>query len=313
MAQKQEVVACRVVIWPKHSSLEESLFSFLLVEKATLLYRTMANRVYLLNKVREVLSQKLFKERQIERILPRLHGKILENPEHLSEIVDTWNILLGSSGMRLQHEDSRRIPSVASPSSKTSIGDTKINMNTILSEIEPDLLLLDPEKLVSRHNRVKGLGIAKTLKEEWLLLYNAPRGFYLQDWIDLSKKIYYIEHKLIDFLFDKREQKSMEVHPILRCAVVSELEFDHIRTRYLFALRSGYAALSHMYSVQMALDRPGLRELLLTDNQAYLKKFAPFCSEDEYNAFSGLIKNTSIDEDDAEIFERLADLNALRY
>lgn len=273
----------------------------------------MTSRAHLLSKIREVLSQKFFNEHQIEKIIPRLQGEILENPEHLTEIVNTWNILMGTSGMRLENEDPRRTPAMSAPPSKMSVGATKINMNTILADVEPDLLLLDPKKLIARHNRIKGLGIAKNLNEEWLLLFNAPRGFYLQDWVELSKKIYYVEHKLIDFLFDKKEQKSMLVHPIVRCAAISEIEFDHIRTRYLFALRSGYAALSHMYSVQMALDRPGLRELVLTDNQAFLEKFAPFCSEDEYSAFSNLIKSTSIDEDDAEVFEKLADLNALRY
>lgn len=271
----------------------------------------MSSRTNLVGKVRELLAQKLFTDTQIEKVIPRLSDDYIKEPTHLAEIIDTWNNLMSSSGPKLSHYSLNHSPPLAVPPPSALLGQLKVNMNTILGDIEPDLLLLHPEKLVSRHNKIKGLGLTKNLGEEWLLLFNAPRGFYLQDWTDLSKKIYYTEHKLIDFLFDKKEQKGMDVHPIVKSAAISETDFDQIRTRYLFALRSGYNALSHMYSVQMALNRPTLSDLVLTDNRSYLQKFAPFCSEEEYNSFSNLMKNTKIDEDDAEIFERLADLDAL--
>lgn len=271
----------------------------------------MLNRTNLVRKIREVLAQKLFTEKQIDKVIPRLSDDYIRDPTHLIQVINTWNTLMGRSSPSFIEFGMDYSPPLAVPPASALLGKIEVDMNVVLADIEPDLLLLDPEKLVSRHKKIQGLGLTKNLGEEWLLLFNAPRGFYLQDWVELSKKIYYTEHKLIDFLFDKKEQKAMDVHPIVKSAAISEIDFDHIRTRYLFALRCGYAALSHLYSVQMALDRPTLRDLVLADNRSYLDKFAPFCSEEEYNSFSNMIKNTEVDEDDAEIFERLADLNAL--
>lgn len=274
----------------------------------------MASRLNFLGKVREVLNQKLFTELQIEKVIPHLNDELLKEPSYLAEIIDTWNILMGATRPSFaDYDDDRRHPPMASPPKGSLAGLQNININNILADVEPDLLLFDPDKLKRRHSRIQGLGLAKNLGEEWLLLLNAPRGFYLQDWTDLSKKIYYIEHKLIDLVFDKKEQKDMEVHPIVKCAAITESDFDHIRTRYLFALRSGYTALSHMYSVQMALDRPSLKDIVLVDNESFLAKFAPFCSIEEYKAFSKLIKSTTVDQDDAEIIEKLAELDSLSH
>lgn len=265
--------------------------------------------------VREVLASRFFTESQIKKVIPRLHEEHIKEPKYIGEIVDCWNDLMsnGLSEFKDPELSDRYTPQVAHPPKRSFISNCGFDMNTVLADIEPDLLLLDPTKLLTRHRRVQGLGICNTASDLWTILYNAPRGFYLQDWIELSKKIYYIEHYLIDFLYDKKEQKSLTTHPLVKSAASVEINFDQIRTRYLFAHRSGYHTLSHLYDVQMALEKPNLGDILLADNKSYLSKFTPFCSEEEYNSFSNLIKNYDFDEDDAKLFDNLAELDSLKH
>lgn len=263
-------------------------------------------------KAKDVLRDRLFNEQQITKLLPQLHEKLIEDPKYLAEIIDSWNTLFGSAGTPVQDVIIQpKIPPVAAPPNSSILARNKINMTNILADVEPDLLLLDPGKLFNRHDRIRNLGITNSLSEEWLLLYNAPRGLYLQDWVELTKKIYYVEEKIIDFLYDKKERKAMTLHPLVKSASVTEIDFDQIRTRYLFALRSGYKSLSHLYSVQTALNKPSLADLILVSNESFLSRFASYCSIEEYNSFSDMIKNHDIDEDDAEIFEKLAELSSL--
>lgn len=267
----------------------------------------------MLSNVKNLLKERHFNDKQVEKLLPRLDKRFLEEPKYLMEILDTWNRLMGSSSPNPEELDVKdHIQPLAYPPKSSLLGaQAKIDMTTILAEVEPDLLLLDPEKLRTRHARILGLGLTQNKGQEWLLLYNAPRGFFMQDWFELSKKIYYIDHNIVSFLYDKKELKSMTYHPILKSAASVETNFDHIRARYLFAARSGYKSLSHMFDVEIALNRPTLKDLILADNASYLTKFAPFCSDEEYNTFSDLIKNYDVDEDDAEIVEKMAELDSL--
>lgn len=272
----------------------------------------------LLTDVKDVLLKRMFNERQIENIIPRLHNGHFEQPSELVKIIDTWNDIMGSA--RLQEESSvernlelKRTPKVAKPPGRSLLGThyKEVDMTTILGDVEPDLLLLDPKKLIARHNKINGLGLTQNLGEQWTLLYNAPRGFYLQDWLELSKKLYYIEHKLVSFLYDKKELREMTTHPMLKSASIVEADFDHIRTRYLFAERSGYKTLGFLYDVQTALDKPKLGDIVTSDIDYYMSKFAPYCTMEEYSAFSELIKHNDFDQDDAEVFEKLAELESI--
>lgn len=267
----------------------------------------------MLKKVREVLFSRAFTEKQVEAVIPTLQREFIEEPKYLGEIIDTWNQIMGSA--RVDELDYSTIPPTASPSQNSIIEkqglDFKVDMNYILAELEPRLLKLCPDKLLSRHRAIQGLMLSQNQNENWLLLFNAPRGFYLQDWVELTKRIYYLEHKVIELLYDKKQLKEMDIHPIAKAAASVELDFDHIRTRYLFADRVGYKTLSHLYPVQKSTDTNTLKDLLLADDISFLKKFAPFCSGEEYITFSNLVKKTELDEDDAELFQKYAELDVL--
>lgn len=267
-----------------------------------------------LNSIRRILADRSFTEYQIEKVLPRLHPGHFEEPKLLAETIDAWNLSMRSGPIREEFDlDTETIPVTACPPRDALTTKRNVNMNTILAEVEPDLLMFRPDKLIQRHNNIMGLGVINSLNEHWTLLFNAPRGFYLQDWFELTRKIYYIDSKVIDLLYDKKEQKEMQRHPLVKSAACVEADFDHIRTRYLFAKRSGYRELGYMYKVQSAASRPTLKDLILVDDAVFLQRFAPFCSDEDYICFANLIKNHELDEDDADICNQLAELDSLRY
>lgn len=260
--------------------------------------------------IRELLTERCFTPTQIETLLPKLDENFVREPAYLAEIIDTWNNVMANifapalpaKGM---------IPSNAAPPAGSFLQRLDINMQRILTEVEPDLLLMHPEKLVERHTRLLDLGLCKTGHDFWTVLFNAPRGFYMQDWNDLLKKVYYIDNQIVDFLFDKKDLQDEDIHPIVRASTCIEANIDHIRARYLFASKSGYKALAHMYPIQTGLEKPRLKDLLLIDNQAYLKIFAPFCTIEEYKTFAALIKNYDYLTDDIDVYEKLSELNSL--
>lgn len=276
----------------------------------------MANRLKFLNdSCRKVLTDRAFTDSQINKLTPRLHEDYLRKPKLLAEIIDRWNLLMGNAVVtdeHLENDDETQTP-VAAPPRKSLMARPKINMNTILAEIEPDLLLFEPDKLLQRHRKIQGLGLMNDMGEHWTVLFNAPRGFYLQDWVELMKKIYYVEQNLIDLLWDKKDQRDMKVHPLVKSAAVVEADFDHIRTRYLFALRTGYKVLNQMFKVQTASDKVSLGDIILSDNSSFLDKFSPCCSSEEYNCFANLIKRHEIDEDDADVYNQLAELESIKH
>lgn len=260
----------------------------------------------------------MFTEQQIDKVLARLPKSALDDHQLLAETIDTWNRIVGRAlvpkDFAVKDQDlSDEVPALAYPPKNSLLTKLGFNLNNVLADIEPDLLLFRPEKLVNRHKDIMSLDIIVNQKDLWSVLFNAPRGFFLQNWADLIKKIYYIDHKVIDLLYDKKELKTLETHPIVRSAAVTEVDFDHIRTRYLFAIRSGYLALSHMYQVQSAAKKPTLRDLLLADNSSFMNTFSPFCTTEEYECFANLIKKNRLDEDDAKVFEQLADLEAVKH
>lgn len=280
-----------------------------------LLYDIMSISRQVTNSIRTVLTDRSFSDIQIEKIIPRLHNQHLRQPSLLGEIIDCWNDLFSHSGGSKDFEksDKNYIPKLASPPNKSAPSNQSIDMTTILAEIEPDLLLFDPDKLRQRHDNILGLGLIHNMAEQWLVLSKAPRGFYLQDWFELTRKIFYVDAKVLDLLYDKKEKRELETHPIIKNAAVTESDFDHIRTRYLFAHRTGYNSLSFMRSIQTANTRPNLQDFILSSDDSYLRRFAPYCSLEEFSSFSDLIKNHELDEDDADIFNRLAELNLTRH
>lgn len=264
--------------------------------------------------VRKILKERLFNERQIENILPHLQDEYIQKPDYLREIIDTWNLVMSKQAGPKGHDHrgiAGQVPAVAKPSESFPLKGTKIDMNKILGDLEPRLLLLHPQKLIERQAKINELGVTHSINDHWLLLMHAPRGFYLQQWSELMRKFLYIQDNVLDFLFEQKKQREMTYHPLLKNAAVTEVDIDHIRTRYLFAHRCGYVPLANMYPIKIAREDPTLKELILDSDKEYLTTFAPFCSLEEYSSFANLIKNYEIDEEDIEVVNKLVELHCI--
>lgn len=262
-----------------------------------------------------VLKERFFTEPQINKILHSLKGKI-EDPRHVAETIDTWNRVMGSQSYSFysNHNNNANvesIPPTAAPPRNSPLNHKNININTILADIEPRLIQMHPDMVWNRKTRIDKLAFANNSNDFWQILFNAPTGFFLQEWQELAKKVFYVDRKVIPYLFDKKQRKEMITHPIVKAAAISETNFDHIRTRYLFAQRSGYKTISGLIKVKSHEEMPSIKDMILSDNMTYLRIFAPYCSFEEYSAFSNLMKNHDLDEDDAEIFEELAKVSDL--
>lgn len=272
--------------------------------------KILANQHYA--KIIDLLRERLFNDKQIQKIIPILHDEYFKEPRYLSEIIDTWNNVMSRAPCVTATYSYEHCPAVAKPSSTFPVDEIKIDMNYVLGDIEPRLLLLAPKKVSERFKKIQKLGIAQNMNDHWLLLMHAPRGFYLQSWTDILQKFYYIQDNILDFLIDNKRQKEMIQHPLLKSAAVIEVDLNYIRSRFLFAQRTGYASLAHMYEIQRALDAPNLKDLILSDELRYLRKFAPYCSLEDYKAFSDLIQNHDLDEDDLEVVKKMSELDTLR-
>ena len=272
-----------------------------------------------LETVRNVLLDRSFTPKQIENIIPTLDPGYLKEPSCLAEIIDCWNTIMSQSltkpgGQASFVAGNKRIPTVAAPPEKSHSDRTvTLDMNSILADIEPRLLRFDPEKLIRRHENIKGLGVIQNMSEHWLILSRSPLGFYLQEWTELTRKLMYIDHKILDLLNTKKELKEMQSHPIIRQCRVLEADYDLIRTRYLFASRVGYLELPHMYKIEISAVRPNMMDLVLSDDRTFMNKFAPHCSLEEYRSFAKLIKLREVDSDDSDIFNEMAELETIKY
>ena len=266
--------------------------------------------------ITRVLTSRGFLSNQIDMLLPRLHPELFSRPKMLGEVIDAWNREMTSLTSHEEVKDVDRPYITATANAPNNLDlDFKINMNMILAEREPNLLNIHPNRISTRKERILSLGIVHSIGEMWKLLYFAPAGFFLQDWTELTKKFYYIEHNILNWLYDKHSRKMLKCHPMISNALVSEKPFDHIRTRFLFAQRTGYKTLVNQLKVETSTNLIGLRELILENNEYYLQKIAPDVTMEEYNCFQDLIKNSPHSEssDDAKIYEELAELENTRY
>lgn len=264
--------------------------------------------------VTKVLVSRGFLANQIDILLPRLHPSLTTQPKLLGQVIDAWNNEMTSLTVKGETFDKPFITATASAPNSLDLG-FKIDMNMILAEREPNLLNIRPDMIGVRKEKILNLGLVYNVGELWKLLYFAPAGFFLQDWTELTKKFFYVEHNILTWLYDKHERKALSCHPMVSNALVSEKSFDHIRARFLFAQRTGYKALVNNLKVELSGDLIGLRELILEDNESFIRKIAPNVTLEEYNCLVDLIKNSPEREsdDDAKIYEQLAELENIRY
>lgn len=165
---------------------------------------------------------------------------------------------------------------------------------------EPRLLLVKPEYIFQRMEQIKSLDLVRGKNDLWTLFLKAPSGYYLQDWKEFLRKYYYITYKILPWL--QPSVKADALNPLFVCPPVIELSFNIIKTRFLFAQRTGFQAsgVTNQSPVNMYT-------LFLIPVNEFLKIYSPFCSLEEFNALEKLHSYSAGEEDD-KLFDDLVEL-----
>lgn len=183
------------------------------------------------------------------------------------------------------------------------------NVNYVLSNIEPDLLLADPEAMRHRIKLLRNVGFLSGAGDIWRVFVGAPRAYFLQDWTEFIRKYYYVEHRMMEWLLVKRGERYPVPHPLVKHPKILNAPYEHIKTRHLFAVKTGLKEISVTNKLDRNLsEQINLGKLILTNNTDYLKYVAPFCSEEEYLVFEQYIADLNDEED--SLINELSELAA---
>ena len=246
-----------------------------------------------------------FTDRQIDCVFKKIGKYVVEenglNSKAMTETIDCWRSSIKAPKLRPNQWDK------ISPEDIDY--DMSVDLNHVLSQIEPKLLLINANAIEHRIKNIKELAIFGGSRDLWRALVYAPNGYYLQSWPDFLKKYHYLNFRVLEWLLDKKDKDNLHPHPLIRNARVMELPFESIRSRYLFAKRTGLKTISinHKLSNQemSAID---LKALLLTPIDKYLKLVTEnLCSVEEYSALETLLNDMPPDEEE-QLIEEIVEL-----
>lgn len=201
------------------------------------------------------------------------------------------------------------------PPSKRSLVTTtpgeEFSLTDIVSYECPRLLLINPEHMKKRVEALKKIGFLSGKNDLWSVFAFAPRAFYLQDWRDFCLKYLYVQHRVLDFLIDKKKDPFPTPHPLVKAAKVMELPYPSIKARFEFLIKTGIKtpqAAMRSGGKPLTLD---LHELFLTHIDRFLITFAPHITEEEFNVFEKMIEENPDDED--KVLTEICELNSMTF
>ena len=267
--------------------------------------------LYLNPKIKKTVS--MFREfdlneKQIDSILKTIGNYIIEEKDldHkvMKDTIECWQYYLNPPKLRANQLDKLNPEDIDF--------DMSVDLNYVISGIEPKLLLINANAIEFRINYIKDLPIIGGSRDLWRVFVYAPNGYYLQSWTDFLKKYHYISYRIIEWLLDKKDKNRLHPHPLIRNAKVMELPFDTIRSRYLFAKRTGLKTISNnKFTTIEDTSKIDLKTLLLAPIETYLKQIAPNCSIEEYIALENILTEMPAEEEE-QIIEDMVELTASR-
>lgn len=220
--------------------------------------------------------------------------------EQCGKIVDSLNPLLRSDSHRIIAKSLEAWRTLILPRSKSDYKTIERCFLRTFSEIEPRLLLIEKEFLEDRIEKLQNLDLFRGKNDLWIAFTKAPIGFFLQDWEEFLKKYYYLLYKVMPNLEKIVSKRSDSQHPIMLNASVMENDYFQIKTRFIFAQRTGFR-------VNQSKDL-NLNTMFLTTDRDFLNIYAKYCSMEEYRGLEKLNSMETGTEDD-EIFEDLVKLS----
>lgn len=248
----------------------------------------------------DALIRRHFKMKQIGNILTHLEWNTERKLGDLSSVLQSIDYWSNSIAPPKLHDDE-----LAEIGKKFNF--RTVDVNYVLSQVEPDLLLIKPEAMNERLQRLKTIGFLSGKSDLWRVFVFAPRGYFLQDWGEFQRKYHYMQHRVIEWLHQKKRDKYQSPHPFVKHARVFEMPYEHIKTRFLFAVRTGLQAPSISAKLDNKVEEIDLGRLMLADLADYLAFVAPYCTDEEYLVFEQMV--TDVEDEDDEVINELCELS----
>lgn len=167
---------------------------------------------------------------------------------------------------------------------------------------EVRLLLVGENFIENRIYQLKNLDLVRGQNDLWQAFHLSPAGFFLQDWQEFLKKYYYITFKILPWL-NSTNDKTDQIHPLIRHPQSIEQTYMQIKTRFIFAQRTGFKVAES--------KNVNLKTLLLLTENDFLQIYAPNCTVEEFRALEKL-NMTELGNEDDELFEDLVQLSPKR-
>ena len=185
-------------------------------------------------------------------------------------------------------------------------------VQSVISGSEPDLLLIDPDAMKYRIQKLLDLGFLNGKSDLFRVFVFAPRAYYLQDWVEFLRKFRYLHHRVLQWLLVGKDDQYPIPHPCVEYGSVMQLSYEQMKSRFEFILRTGVR--SPVGSAKSMVQRTkGLtfESLLLTETNVFLRTLAPGVTEEEFHVFEQMIIDNPDDEDDT--ITEIAELESQGY
>lgn len=251
-----------------------------------------------------LLTSQHFSDGQIDKVLSHLSVERFRSANDLKTIeaaIVFWKSCLKPPRLK----PDQFFPEEITPDTRYKF----VNVNHILSSVDPDLLLICPDAMKLRIDKFRSIGFMAGINDVWQVFATAPRGYFLQDWTEFQRKYMYLQFRVMEWIIDSKKEKYPTPHPLVEHAQVFEMSYEHIKARFQFAVKTGFKSVTTSTKVENTPKMLSLGRLMLTDLEDYLALVAPYCTEEEYLVFEQMVADAE-DEDD-EIIDDLTELTAL--
>ncbi|XP_027196163.2 uncharacterized protein LOC113790674 [Dermatophagoides pteronyssinus] len=177
------------------------------------------------------------------------------------------------------------------------------NFKQVFYEKESRLLLVDENFIENRIYQLKNLDLIRGQNDLWQTFYQSPAGFFLQDWPEFLRKYYYITFKILPWLNPDNNIKTNQIHPLICYPQSIEQSYQQIKTRFIFAQRTGFRITES--------KNINLKTLLLISEKDFLQIYSPNCTIEEFEALEKL-NSTELGVEDDRLFDDLVKLSPKR-
>ena len=184
----------------------------------------------------------------------------------------------------------------------------------VLSITEPSLLFIDSVEMKKRVNLVQHSGFCDSKSDVANLFIKAPRGregrrilffcfnliaclaLFLQQWPDVILKAYYLHNRVVDWILNKKPC-NLYPHPIVKYPTVLAKPYDEIKTRYLFAVRSGYKSKALYQELTKSTPYDTFRDLMVISMDRYMETVAKGLTQEEFLVYKEMLRLQDQEED----------------